>query len=67
MAVLDLRFCASFSLVVACKLLSSCGAWAPGRMGSVVCSMQALLLRRASSVVVAHGLSCPTACGILVP
>ena len=48
-------------------LLSSCGAWAPGHMGSVVCGTWALSLRRAISVVVAHGLSCLTACGILVP
>ena len=38
--------------VAACRLLSSCGAQAP---------------KRAGSVVVAHGLSCPVACGILVP
>ena len=36
-------------------------------MGSLVCSTWALLLRSTSSVVVAHGLSCPVACGILVP
>ena len=48
-------------------LLSSCGAQAPGHVGSVVCGMQALSLRRASSVVVAHGFSFPTARGILVP
>ena len=61
--------------VAACELfvvvhgfsLPSCGVRAPGHMGSVVCSMRALSLRRASSVVVAHGLSCPAACGILVP
>ena len=42
-----------FSLVVVCSFsLSSCGVWAPGHVGSVV---------------VAHGLSCPAACGILVP
>ena len=40
------------SPVVACGLLSSCGSWAPEHVGSVV---------------VAHGLSCPTACEILVP
>ena len=43
---------AGFSLVVVCGLLSSCGVrvflffscgtWAPERMGSVVCSTQAL-------------------------
>ena len=38
--------------VAVCRLLSSCGAQAP---------------KRAGSVVVAHGLSCPVACGILVP
>ena len=48
-------------------LLSSCGVQAPGCMGSVVCGMQSLSLRRTSSVVVARGLSCPAACGILVP
>ena len=41
------------SFVAARGLLSSCGAWA-------------LSLRHASSVVVARGLSCPAACGILV-
>ena len=39
-------------LVVAHGLLSSCGAQAVGRVGSVV---------------VVHGLSCPTASGFLVP
>ena len=39
-------------LVVVHGLLSSCRVQAPGRV---------------SSVVVAHGLSCPEACGILVP
>ena len=37
---------------MACGLLSSCGACA---------------LERTGSVVVASGLSCPAACGILVP
>ena len=59
--------CSDFSLVVVCGFsLSSCGAWAPGHVGSVVCSMLALSLSCASSVVVGHGLSCPMACGILV-
>ena len=40
------------SSVVVARSLSSCGAWAPECMGSVVAM---------------HGLSCPTACGILVP
>ena len=64
---LSLR-CAGFSLVVACGFsLSSCSAQTPGRVGSVVCGTQALSLRRENSVVVVRGLSCPTACGILVP
>ena len=41
--------------------------WAPGHVGSVVCGTQALSLRHASSVVVARRLTCPAACGILVP
>ena len=40
---------------------------AAGCVGSVVCSRWALQLRCASSVVVAQGLSCSAACGILVP
>ena len=40
-----------------------CGTW-DLRCGVWVFS---LLLRHASSVVVVRGLSCPTACGILVP
>ena len=40
---------------------------APEHVGSVVCGTWALELRRTSSVVVAHGLSCPAACGNLVP
>ena len=60
--------CTGFSLVVACGFsLSSCGVQAPGHVGSVVCGTQALLLRCASLVVVAHRLSCPVACWILVP
>ena len=72
---------AGFSLVVACSFLfSSCGARAPGRvgsgscgtrvperMGSVACGTWALSLRHGSSVVVACRLSCPVARGILVP
>ena len=38
--------------IAAHGLLSSCVAWAPERVGSVVAR---------------HGLSCPVACGILVP
>ena len=60
--------CSSFSLVVVCGFsLCSCGTQAPGCMGSVVCGVQALLLRHASSAVLVHGLNCPAACGILVP
>ena len=47
--------------------LCSCGVRVPERMGSVVCGMWTLSLRRTSSVDVAHGLSCPAACGLLVP
>ena len=39
--------------------LRSCDVRVPGRVGSVVCGTRAL--------VVAHGLNCPLACGILVP
>ena len=53
-------------------LLSSCGVWAPEHMGSVV-AVRGLSIcgtwvpERAGSVVAARRLSCPTACGILVP
>ena len=47
----------------------SCGTW-----GILVaacrifrCSMWGLSLRHVGALVVAHGLSCPAACGILVP
>ena len=61
-----LLWCAGFSLIVACGFsLSSCGMWAPESMGSVVCGIWALSLRRVSSIVVAHVLSCPAACGNL--
>ena len=70
-------FAAAHGLFVAAlRLLSSCGggfslfscrAQAPEHMGSVVYIVQALSLRHASSVVVAHGFSCSAACGILVP
>ena len=49
------------------RFLSGCAGQALGCVGSVVCSMRALSLRRVSSVVVARGLSCSMACGILVP
>ena len=51
-------WCAGFSLVVARRLQST---WA------LFCGTRALSLRHASSVVVACGLCCPLACGILVP
>ena len=51
-------WCTGFSLVVASGLracgLCSCGVWA-------------LWLWPTCSGVVAHGLSCPASCGILVP
>ena len=56
-----------FNLFFSAALGLHCSAGAPGHVGSVVCGTQALLLRCASSVVVVHGLSCPAACGILVP
>ena len=63
----SLRCGAWASLVVVCGLLPSCGTRAPEHMGSVVCSTQALSLRCTSSIVGARRLSCPRACGILVP
>ena len=61
-------FVAACGLLIAmCSPLSSCGACAPEHVGSVVCRMQALYLRHGGSVVAVHGLSCPVACGILVP
>ena len=47
---------AGFSLVVVCGLLSSCGAWAPGHVGSVVAA------RRLSS----YGVWAPELMGSLV-
>ena len=44
--------CGGFSLLVVHELLFSCGGWAPEHVGPLV---------------VARGLSCPVACGILVP
>ena len=56
-----------FSLVVVCGFsLSSCCAWGSGVHGLCSCGMQ-VLLRRTSSLVAAHWLSCPVAFGILVP
>ena len=66
--VVSLLRCLGFSLVVVCRCsLSGCGARAPDCMGSAVFGMRALSLRCMSSIAVAHGLSCPVACGILVP
>ena len=65
-------------LVVVRGLLASCAAQVPWRLGSVAVvhgfqgawalqfAAHGLQLRHASSVVLARGLSCPTACGILV-
>ena len=51
---------AACGLFVAVRwLLSSCGAWAAERVGSV--------FAHSGSIVVVCGLSCPSACGILVP
>ena len=44
-----------------------CGAWAPEHVGSSLRLAGSLVEVRASSVVVVRGLSCPAACGILVP
>ena len=57
MAALGLRFCA--------RAFSSCGEWGP--LFTAVCRpllLQSTGSRCAGSVVVAHGLSCSTACGI---
>ena len=62
MAVLGLRFCA--------RAFSSCGKWghSSSRCAGLSLSLPLLLRstgsRHAGSVVVAHGLSCSTACGI---
>ena len=62
MAVLGLRFCA--------RAFSSCGKWGHSSSRCAGLSLsQPLLLRstgsrRAGSVIVAHGPSCFTACGI---
>ena len=61
-----LHCCAQPSLQLCVGFLSSCSMRAPERVGSVVCDTWALQLRRASSVVVAGGISCPVACGVLV-
>ena len=63
MAVLGLRFCA--------RAFSSCGkrghssSWYAGLSLSRPLLLQSTGSRRAGSVVVAHGPSCSTACGIL--
>ena len=65
--VVECRF-----FVTACGLLSSCGAWALEHTGSVVAvrglsSCGVWALKCSGSVVAACRLSCPAACGILVP
>ena len=57
MAVLDLRFCA--------RAFSSCGKWGPLFIAVCGASHYRGLSRRACSVIVAHGPSRSTACGIL--
>ena len=46
-----------------CSGFSRCRAWAPGTQASVVAAHG---FSRAGSLVVAHGPSCPTACGIFL-
>ena len=53
--------CAGFSLGE-WGLLSSCSAQASRRGGFIVCRAQALSAR--ASVVVVHGISCSSSCGI---
>ena len=50
------------SLGLCCCMFSSCGAWASRCGGFSCCGAQAL--GSTSSVVEAHRLSCPAACGI---
>ena len=57
MAVLGLRFCV--------RAFSSCGKWGPLFITVRGASHYHGLSRRAGSVIVAHGLSCSVACGIL--
>ena len=68
LAVLGLCCWVHFSLAVASRGYSNCGAWASHRrawvlgcMGSVAGAPQ---LQSTDSVVVAHGLSCSATCGI---
>ena len=61
-------YVAALGLYCSAQALSGCGEW--GLLSS--CSVwayccRALALQCAGSVVMAHGLSCPAACGILVP
>ena len=62
MAVLGLRFCA--------RPFSSCSEWGPlfiavrGPLTVAASPLRSTGSRRAGSVVVAHGPSCSTACGI---
>lgn len=50
-----------------CGGFSCCGAQAPGCEGFSSCSTWAQQLQHLGLVVAVHGLSCPSACGILVP
>ena len=62
MAVLGLRFCA--------RAFSSCGEWGPlfiavrGPLTIEASLLRSTGSRRAGSAIVAHGPSCPAACGI---
>ena len=55
--MLGLRFCA--------RAFSNCGKWGPLFIAVRGASHYRGLSRRAGSVIVAHGPSCSTACGIL--
>ena len=68
LAGLGLRCCAGFSLVSEsgsqashCGGFACCQAWALGCVASVAVVRR---LQSTGSIVVAHGLSCPEACGI---
>ena len=69
LASLDLRcFVYIFLSCSKWELLSICGTWASYRPSFSCCRVQALeLMSSRASGVVAHRLSCPATCGILVP
>ena len=56
-------------LVVACRIFccGACGLLVSARGLLSSCGARAQQLQHTGSVVAAHGLSCPVACGILVP